>query len=402
MNDPTVIESPVLSQIVVGYEPLIDRQRTVTALRLTVSPLQSEQPPEPETLLDALADFWPAEAGRLLLNIAHESLLAQALQLAPPKHMMLEVPSFMAADPALNDALAALHARGTAVMVQGVPQRPLPPHVLGRLACTIIDVGDDRRKLQPAPSGHRRYVSHVQSGIHGPREMAEAFDRGAIAVLGWPIGDGAARPMRKPARGPDLTAIIELINRVDREENIDRLEAVLKNAPTLAFRLLRFINSAAFGLRVEVASFRHAIMLLGHERLKRWLALLLVSGNRDLDLKPLVYAAVRRALMMDELGRGNVDDAQRGELFICGVFSLLDRMLQESFPELLRSIPVSAAVRAALVEDAGPYAPYLALVRSVESANALDIRAAAEALLVSPSESNRALRRALLAGRHLD
>ncbi len=402
MNDTTVLESPVLSQIVVGYEPLIDRQRAVTALRLTVSPLRAEHPPEADMLLDALADFWPAEAGRLLLNIAHESLLAQALRLVPAKHLMLEVPSFMAADPALVDALAALHARGIAVMAQGAPVRPLPPQVLGRLACTIIDLSEDRRKTQPAPGTHKRFVSHVQSGVHGPREMAEAFERGAIAVLGWPIGDSATRPMRKPARGPELQSVIELINRVDRQEHIDRLETVLKNAPTLAFRLLRYINSPAFGLRVEVASFRHAIMLLGHERLKRWLALLLVSGNRDLDMKPLVYAAVRRGLMMDELGRGNVDDTQRGELFICGVFSLLDRMLQESFADLLRSIPVSDAVRAALVEGSGPYAPYLTLVRTVESGNALDIRAAADALLMSPSESNRALRRALIAGRHLD
>lgn len=402
MNDPAVIESPVLSQVVVGYEPLIDRQRAVTALRLTVSPLRPDDPPEAALLLDALADFWPAEAGRMLLNIAHEDLLAQALRQVPARHLMLEVPSFMAADPAVGDALAALHARGVAVMLQGVPPRPLPPQVLGRLACTIIDVSEDRRVGQPAPATHRRFVSHVQSGVHGPREMAEAFDRGAIAVLGWPIGDGAARPLRKPARGPELQATIELINRVQRQEDIARLEAVLKNAPTLAFRLLRYINSPAFGLRVEVASFRHAVMLLGFERLKRWLSLLLVSGNRDLDLKPLVYAAVRRGLMMEELGRGRVDDTQRSELFICGVFSLLDRMLQEPFADLLRSIPVSEAVRSTLAEDAGPYSPYLALVQAVESGNPVDIRGAADALLMSPSESNRALRRALIAGRHLD
>jgi EAL and modified HD-GYP domain-containing signal transduction protein len=58
---------------------------------------------------------------------------------------------------------------------------------------------------------------------------------------------------------------------------------VLKNDPTLAFRLLRYINSPAFGLRVEVTRFRHAIMLLGYQRLKRWLALLLASASKDRD-----------------------------------------------------------------------------------------------------------------------
>jgi c-di-GMP-related signal transduction protein len=39
---------------------------------------------------------------------------------------------------------------------------------------------------------------------------------------------------------------------------------VLKNDPTLAFRLLRYINSPAFGLSVEISSFRHALMILGY------------------------------------------------------------------------------------------------------------------------------------------
>jgi EAL and modified HD-GYP domain-containing signal transduction protein len=82
-----------------------------------------------------------------------------------------------------------------------------------------------------------------------------------------------------------------LINRVDREEPADRLEAVLKTDPTLAFRLMRYINSPAFGLSVEINSFRHAIMVLGYNRLKRWLALLLASASKDPNVKPVMYAA---------------------------------------------------------------------------------------------------------------
>jgi len=238
--------------------------------------------------------------------------------------------------------------------------------------------------------------------VRSPAEMADAFARGAIAVLAWPFGDAPTVRTGKITRAAELQSIIELINRVDRHENIDRLEAVLKNDPTLAFRLMRYINSPAFGLRVEVSSFRHAIMLLGHDRLKRWLALLLVSGSRDMEMKPLVFAAVRRGLLMDELGRGNADEEQRSELFISGVFSLLDRMLRQPFDDLLRAIPVADTVRAALVDGGGPHAPYLNLVRAVESGSAFDIRDTSDALLMAPSEVNRALLRALLAARQLD
>ena len=106
---------------------------------------------------------------------------------------------------------------------------------------------------------------------------------------------------------------------------------------------MRYINSPAFGLRVEISSFRHAIMMLGYKRLKRWLALLLATASKDVNLKPVMFAAVRRGMLMEELVRSSGDEEMRSEMFICGVFSLLDRMFQQPFSELFDNIPVAAA-----------------------------------------------------------
>ena len=152
-----------------------------------------------------------------------------------------------------------------------------------------------------------------------------------------------------------------------------------------------------------MTSFRHAIMLLGYQRLKRWLALLLAAGSRDASMKPVIFAAVRRGLLMEELGRDSgADDERRGELFVCGVFSLLDRLMRQPFDELLKSIPVTDAVRQALVHQRGPHQPYLALVQAIESAALFDIRAATEALMMTTADVNRATLRALVAARQLD
>lgn len=391
-----------LAQVLIGWMPMFDRQRGVTALRLTVTPLHREAPVDVEALRQALCAAWPAEAGRLILNIAHEALLAQALAQPWPLHMMVEVPTFIASDPAMLPALTALHAAGNPILVHGRPSTPLPPPVLACLAYSIVDAGDDRRSGTPPPGAQMRPVPHLQVGVRSVAEMNEAFARGAIGVLGWPFGEAPTVASAKPVRAPELNSIVELMQRVDRHEDVGRLESVLNNDPTLAFRLLRYINSPAFGLRVEVASFRHAIMLLGHDRLKRWLALLLVSGQRDPSMKPFTYAAVRRGLLMDALARANADEGQASELFICGVFSLLDRMLQLPFDLLLKSIPVAESIRQALVDDAGPHLPYLALASAIESGAPIDIHAAGEALLLSPREVNRALLHALVTARQLD
>jgi EAL and modified HD-GYP domain-containing signal transduction protein len=106
--------------------------------------------------------------------------------------------------------------------------------------------------------------------------------------------------------------------------------------------------------------------------------------------------------MMEELARGHGDAEVRGQMFICGVFSLLDRLLDQRFADMISSLPVPESVQQALLGQGGPFAPYLALVVAVEQEAAYDTREAAEQLMLGMAEVNQALLSALLAGRQLD
>jgi EAL and modified HD-GYP domain-containing signal transduction protein len=319
---------------------------------------------------------------------------------------MVEVPNFMASDPANVPALKRLHGAGNILLLKGRPNAELPREILPCFKYSIIDLADERRigVASVAPAGVTRSIEHVQSGVRTVVDMEAAFARGAHAVLGWPIDDAisaTAARTGKPAQ-PDLQVVVELIHRVDNEDSIEKLENTLKRDPSLAFKLLRYINSPAFGLRVEVSSFRHAIMLLGYQRLKRWLALLLATASKDVNLKPVMFAAVRRGLLMEELVAGSGDEEMRSEMFICGVFSLLDRMFQETFAKLLGSIPVPERVYQALVKNTGPYQPYMAMVLAAEGESVFEYREAAEQLLMSVAEINRAQLRALMGAAALE
>jgi len=396
MND-----HPVFGQVALGYSPMVDRHRAITASRLTVFPSRPDTTPNVADLLAAVAEVWPADGGRVSLNVVSETALHELVQFQPAPNVMVEIPAFMACDAANSAALQAMHAAGSTLLIKGRPLSPLPREVLPCFAYSIIDLADERRDGAPPPGGSARTIPHIQSGVRTLADLEMAFQRGAIAVLGWPIDDVMATSGKGGSR-PELQFIVELINRVDREEPADRLEQVLKTDPTLAFRLMRYINSPAFGLSVEINSFRHAIMVLGYNRLKRWLALLLASASKDPNVKPVMYAAVRRGLLMEELGRATADADQRSEMFICGVFSLLDRLMGQPMGDLMRSIPVPDAVRAALVEEAGPYHSQLELVRAVEAESVYDIRAAAEATMLGLPDVNRAVLRALAGAKQLD
>jgi c-di-GMP phosphodiesterase len=395
-------EIPILGQVALGYSPMIDRKRQVIATRLTLFPLRADSALDVSQLLAAVGEVWPAGGGAASLNVLSESLLQDLLNAAPTPNLMIEVPSFMAVNTLHSAAIRALHARGITMLLKGRPLSELPREVLPCFKYSIVDIDEDRRVPgSAAPAGVTRSIGHVQSGVRSLAQLDASFERGAYAVLGWPIDDIVARPGRK-AQQPDMQVIVELIRRVDAEESIDKLENTLRRDPTLAFKLLRYINSPAFGLRVEINSFSHAIMMLGYKKLKRWLALLLATAGQDANLRPVMFAAVRRGLLMEELARSSGDEEMRSELFICGVFSLLDKMMGEPFDSLLKSIPVPERVYAALAEDAGPYWPYCQLIRAVEAESLFDIRDAAEQLLMGQGEVNRALLHALAGASQLE
>jgi EAL and modified HD-GYP domain-containing signal transduction protein len=389
---------PILGAVALGYAPLIDPQRIVSATRLTVVPLRPEAKLDAGELLAAVAEVWPAGGANVVLNVLNESLLAELLRSEPSSNLLLELPAFMACDPAHAEALAALHKRGNRLLLKGRPTTPLPTGLLACFKYTVLDPDDERRGDVDSA------LPKLLSGLQGGADIDAAFKRGVQGVIGWPmqgVYEAPATPTKSGIQA-DLQVIVELMSRLDQGEDIDRLEQTLQRDPSLAFKLLRYMNSAAFGLTVEVASFRHAIMLLGYARLKRWLALLLTTASKDHAMRPVMFGALRRGILMEELAKGMDDSEMRDEMFVCGLFSLLDHMLQQPFSRLLQSIPVPERVRQALVDQTGPYQPYLELVRAIENESVYDFRSAAEQLMLGAEEVNQCVLRALAKSAQLE
>jgi len=407
---------PALGQVVLGYCPLIDREYSPVAVRLTVFPEPRTAAPDAPGLLAAVATVWPAPptpnasgpiapgpAAPILLNVTSEAWLRSLLACRPPSHVMLEVPAFMAANPAYADDLHSLRSTGSVLVVKGRPVDELPPEVLPCFRYTLVDGDDDPSRRSAETGGPAQRIGSIHVGASTPADVDAAIARGAAAVIGWPleIGIAAAGP-RNAGSGADFAVVTELIQRGDREDPVERLEAVIRKHPQLAFRLIRELNSAAYGLAVEVSTFRHALMMMGYRKLKRWLALMLVSAGRDPALRPAMFAAVRRGLLLEELVRSSADDEMRGEMFLCGVFSLLDRMLGQPFQDLFESVPVPARVQQALVHGSGPCHPHLMLARALELGVRSEILEAANRCLLELEEVNAALLRALAAARELE
>ena len=126
---------------------------------------------------------------------------------------------------------------------------------------------------------------------------------------------------------------------------------------SLSYKLLRYINSAFFGWKTEISSINHALVLMGENDVKKWASLMVLSSMADdkPDDKPdeLVIQAIFRAKFSECLAPRFGLGARSQDLFLMGMFSLIDAIIDISLSEILGKLPISEEIKLALLEQKG-------------------------------------------------
>lgn len=400
-------DSPLLGQILLGYAPIVGPGGQVSGLQLALMPDQSQTRLDAADLLALLDRVFPGETHAtprgplsVLLNIVSESLLDDLMSLHPPSRFGLELPAFMTSGAERAGRFRDLHAKQVSLVAKGWAVSSLPESLLQSFSALIVDAADEDLGIDRPPSnGPRRLDTYIE-GVRSAAELELAFNSGALGVLGLPDADDTA-PSRA-SLAPELRVIAELMQLAGRKAPFERLQALMQSDAGLASNFVRLINSPAFGWRVEVPSFAHAFLMLGHGRLLRWLALLLVWSVPGVQASPLAQLALRRGLTMSALARAAGQEDLQDEMFLCGILSLLDRMTGLTFQDLAGLVPMPARVQASMTGPSGPYAPHLNLLAAVEQASFAEIGEAADSLSIPQGDVNRAVLAALAAARRLD
>ncbi len=148
--------------------------------------------------------------------------------------------------------------------------------------------------------------------------------------------------------------ILKLLSQLqDPDIEATELEEILIQDITLSYKLLRYINSASFSLRREVDSIKDAIVLLGINNLKNWASLIMMS--RIVDSKPteLIVTGMIRGKMCELLARQSHPEIAP-QMFVIGLFSVLDALMDQPLIELLDTVILSTPIKMALLDKAGP------------------------------------------------
>ena len=210
-------------------------------------------------------------------------------------------------------------------------------------------------------------------------------------------------PMRGTKVDTQRLRVMQLLNLTLNRAEFAELDKQFKPDPVLSYKLLRFINSPATGLMQPVRSVNHALVVLGYDPLYRWLTLLLfASGQPDHRTLALMKNALVRARLTELLGQQKLKPKDQDGLFITGIFSLLDALLNLPMATALASLKLPPAIEAALTRREGIYAPYLDLAIACEEAETEVIATYAAVSGISAEAINLAHVRALVWAEEVD
>ncbi|MBU0754999.1 MAG: HDOD domain-containing protein, partial [Planctomycetes bacterium] len=148
---------------------------------------------------------------------------------------------------------------------------------------------------------------------------------------------------------------MHLLREAHQEDlDLDKIEKILKSEVSMSYKLLRFINSARFGLRHEVKSIRQSLCLLGQNTLRKWISLAALT-TLGFDKPPeLLVTALVRARFCELLSRLFKLEDRADELFLMGMFSTIDALLDMPMERIVKEIGLAPDLQAALLGQTCP------------------------------------------------
>lgn len=378
-----------MREIFMSRQPLVNRQSRIIATRLMLHLRRGTTMRDAAATLGAMESVWPPGEKPVFVSCGSAGCTSDLLDWSTPSNATIEIPAAALVGTDGPSLIAAIQTwqptlclqfdpRATQALTQGLTYRFVG---FDAQAFTLAQL-----KLLAART--RSFGIGIAFNVDTPEDFRACLDGGMNAAAGWFFTLPTGLPAK--ALNPAQANIVRIINLVRANAEIREIEAALKYDVAISYKLLRYINSAGFGLSCEIQSFRHAVSMLGYDKLNRWLSLLLATASKDPMAPALMYTALVRARLIEQLAIGLVDKSEYDNLFITGAFSLLDTLLGVSMEKVLEAMRLPDPICDALLGNGGRYQAFLDLALASERNDGEAIAEQAGMLGLTAERFNRA------------
>lgn len=379
VSDPTAVSIEtsqslaIPGQRFVARQPVLDRAQKVYGYELLFrngieDHFNADRDLAARSLLDSSLLFGLntlCHNTRAFLNCTREILLRDLVTLLPPGQVVAEILETVEPEDRVVAACKRLKVAGYLIALDDfVPNDPRTP------LCAFADfvkIDVQATRLEERAGLVRQFGSAkckmLAEKLETPHEFYQARNMG----FGYFQGYFFCKPELVVGREVPANRLrhLRLLEMVSRPEiDLKELEDLLKQEPSICYRLLRYLNSPIFGFALEIKSVRHAMAILGERELRRWIRLIVTVGAAEQGCSELVLMGMTRArfceLLSTRLRTSN-------DLFLMGLLSLMDAILEIDMTTLLAQVPVDHEIKEALLGQGSSLRPLYQLMLAQES-----------------------------------
>ena len=288
---------------------------------------------------------------KAFINVTRQMLLNDLVTVLSPEAVVIEVLENVGFDDEVTAAVKRLKDRGYAIALDDFSFDTGAAALLPYARYVKVDV------LSSPPEMRHEIEKAIKTGtklVAEKVETAESFED--LRKVGYHYFQGYyfCRPTTfsgglLSARRLAYARLLAALNKTN--VSVNSIEDLVKHDASLTYRVLRCINSAAFGIRREIQSIRQALVLLGLDQVRKWASVWALAGLNGGASSELVTIAILRARSCEIVASKvkGADDAS--EYFLLGLCSLLDAMLGQPMETAVAELPLSDTVRQALLGE---------------------------------------------------
>jgi EAL and modified HD-GYP domain-containing signal transduction protein len=321
------------------------------------------------------------EGRRMFVNCPREFLLRGYVSLFPRHTVVVEILETVKPDPEVMESCRFLKQEGFLIALDDFVDTPdLEPLIkLADIIKVDFRVTDEEKQYELAMRYAGKGIRMLAEKVETQKEFSDALAMGYSLFQGYFF----CRPeiMQHNDLPSYRLAYLELL-RVATAPEIDfnEIAAKIKHEPSITFRLLRYLNSAAFGLRSEIHSIPHALSLIGERDMRKWIAVVAVGVLADGKPGELMTIPLVRGRFCELLAPLAGMGHQSNDLFLMGLLSVMDAILDRSLETILAGLPVRSEIKEALLARMGLYRNLLDMAIAHETADWEKINKLAEAM----------------------
>jgi c-di-GMP-related signal transduction protein len=344
------------------------------------------------------------EGRRMFVNCPRDFLLRGYVSLFPRQTVVVEILETVKPDQEVVEACRQLKQEGYLIALDDFVDTPdwEPLVALTNIVKVDFRLTDREKQSELAARFIRKGIRMLAEKVETQEEFSGGLEMGYSLFQGYFF----CRP--EILQHHDLPsfklAYLDLLRAATAPEfDIDELALKIKREASLTFRLLRYLNSAAFGLRAEIHSIPHALSLLGEREMRKWIAVVSVGVMADGKPGELLTVPLVRGRFCELLAPLAGMAHHSNDLFLLGLLSVMDAILDQPLDAILAELPVRHEIKDALLAETGLYRNLLDIAIAHETADWKKINALVEimgirkehvpALYVSAVDWSSALRR---------